>query len=116
MYSQVTISSKLLKIKDDENSKERIIDNVKNGDHNLGLKDLFRNSEVRKITIVMFVNWIVCSLGYYGISLGAANLGGDVFLSNILLALIEIPSYIYCALVSDYWGRKTVFIRYNNSL
>ena len=110
------ISSKLLKIKDDENNKERIIDDVKNGDHNLGLKDLFKNSEVRKITIVMFVNWIVCSLGYYGISLGAANLGGDVFLSNILLALIEIPSYIYCALVSDYWGRKTVFIRYNKSL
>ena len=111
MYSQVTISSKLLKIKDEENNKEKSID-VKNGDHNLVLKDLFRNPEVRKITIIMFVNWIVCSLGYYGISLGAANLGGDIFVSNILLALIEIPSYVYCALVSDYWGRKTVFIRY----
>ena len=108
------ISPKLLKIKDDENNKERIIDDEKN--HNLGLKDLFKNSEIRKITLVMFVNWIVCSLGYYGISLGAANLGGDVFVSNILLALIEIPSYIFCALISDYWGRKTVFIRYNNSL
>ena len=33
----------------------------------------------------MFINWIVVTLGYYGISMGAANLGGNVFVSNILL-------------------------------
>ena len=68
---------------------------------------------MRKITLIMFVNWIVVTLGYYGISMGAANLGGDVFVSNILLALIEVPSYIVCILIMDYWGRKPIFVRYD---
>ena len=76
------------------------------------MKDLFKTPEVRKNTIIMFINWIVVTLGYYGISMGAANLGGNVFVSNILLALIEIPSYIFCLLVLDYWGRKPLFVRY----
>ena len=73
---------------------------------------MFKTPEVRKITIVMFINWMVVTLGYYGISMGASNLGGNVFLSNTLLALIEIPSYIFCILVLDYWGRKPVFVWY----
>ena len=77
----------------------------------LGISDLFKNPDVRKITLIMFVNWIVVTLGYYGISMGASNLGGDIFVSIILLSLIEIPSYIFCILVMDYWGRKPIFVR-----
>ena len=112
----MTLSPHLLNIDDEpDKTNEKAIEaekeEIKPDVPQLGIKDLFRDSEVRKITLIMFVNWIVVTLGYYGISMGAANLGGDVFVSNILLALIEVPSYIFCILIMDYWGRKPIFVR-----
>ena len=103
---QIILSPELLRISDEDTK------NVDPAETKLGIKDMFKTPEVRKITIVMFINWIVVTLGYYGISMGAANLGGNVFVSNTLLALIEIPSYIFCLLVLDYWGRKPLFVWY----
>ena len=107
MFLQVILSPKLLRI--DEDTKDIIV-NV--AETKLGVKDMFKNPEMRLISIVMFINWIVVTLGYYGISMGAANLGGNVFVSNMLLASIEIPAHIFCMLVLDYWGRKPVFVWY----
>ena len=78
----------------------------------LGIKDIFKNPDTRKFTLIMWINWIVVTLGYYGISMGASNLGGDVFVSSILISLIEIPSYIFTILLMDHWGRKPMFVRY----
>ena len=75
-----------------------------------GISDLFNDSDVRRNTLIMFVNWMVCTLGYYGISMGAANLGENIFISIISLAFIEIPSYIFCICIMDHWGRKPIFI------
>jgi len=48
-------------------------------------------------------------LGYYGISLSATNFNSNKFVSSILTSLIEIPSYMFCSLVMDSWGRKPIF-------
>ena len=48
--------------------------------------------------------------GYYGISMSATGLGGNIFVSFILLAMIEIPSYVFNILVMDHWGRKPIFV------
>ena len=103
---QVILSPELLRISEEDTK------NINPAETKLGIKDLFKTPEVRRNTIVMFINWIVVTLGYYGISMGAANLGGDVFVSNTLLALIEIPSCIFCLIVLDYWGRKPLFVWY----
>ena len=107
MFLQVILSPKLLRIEEDTKDI-----NVNVAENKLGVKDMFKNPEMRLISIVMFINWIVVTLGYYGISMGAANLGGNVFVSNMLLASIEIPAHIFCMLVLDYWGRKPVFVWY----
>ena len=39
------------------------------------MKDLFIISDVRKNTVIMFIYWIATCLGFYGINLGAGNLG-----------------------------------------
>jgi len=52
----------------------------------LGPKDLFSNATMTKITVVLFYNWIACSIGYYGISLGIGDIGSDVFVSFILVS------------------------------
>jgi len=51
----------------------------------LGLKSLFANWTVTRMSLAMFVNWIASSLGYYGISLGIGDIGSDVFLNFILV-------------------------------
>ena len=103
---QVKISPHLLEVKEEkENEAQNEIP------QQLGIKDIFKNPDTRKFTLVMWINWIVVTLGYYGISMGASNLGGDVFVSSILISLIEIPSYVFTILLMDHWGRKPMFVR-----
>ena len=106
-FFQVKISPHLLEVKEEkENEAQKEIP------QQLGIKDIFKNPDTRKFTLIMWINWIVVTLGYYGISMGASNLGGDVFVSSILISLIEIPSYVFTILLMDHWGRKPMFVRY----
>ena len=100
---------------------------VENEDKNqLGLKDLFRK-DILIITLVMFFNWPIITMGYFGLGLSMTELGGNIFVDFILGALVEvginiscmtvtvcvlkIPGYLLCALLIDIWGRKPFFIR-----
>ncbi len=51
----------------------------------LGLKSLFATPTMTKITLIMWVNWIVVTIGYYGISLGIGDVGSDVFINFLLV-------------------------------
>ena len=75
-----------------------------------GISDMFRGSQV-KITLAMFVCWPVITMLYYGLSLSAdkIKMTENVYLSYILVTLIEIPSYIILPLIIDKWGRKPLF-------
>lgn len=55
----------------------------------------------------MFI-WFVCSLVYYGLTLSAGDLGGNIYANLALSGLIEIPSYPICIyLINQKWfGRK----------
>lgn len=55
----------------------------------------------------MVINWIVATLSYYGLSL-SASLSNDVFTTFTVTALMEIPSYLFCIMVVDRWGRKPI--------
>ncbi|KAG8578981.1 hypothetical protein GDO81_010680 [Engystomops pustulosus] len=56
--------------------------------------DLIRTHNIRIITILTIMFWLIVSIGYFGISLNTPNLNGDPFLNCFLLAAIEVPSYI----------------------
>ena len=62
------------------------------------------------MTSLLFFNSLYFDPGYYGISMSATGLGGNIFVSFILTALVEIPSYIFNILVMDHWGRKPIFV------
>ena len=42
--------------------------------------------------------------------MSATSFGSNIFVSSILAALIEVPSYIFCIFVLDRWGRKPLFV------
>ena len=56
----------------------------------------------------MSINWIVSTMCWYGLSLNSVNLPGNIYVSFVLSALIEIPSYIFVMLTMDGLGRKTI--------
>jgi len=74
------------------------------------LKDLFRPSQLR-ITLAFFVCWPVVTLLYYGLTLSAdkIHMTDNLYLSYILMALSEIPAYIFLPMLIDVWGRKPLF-------
>ena len=65
-----------------------------------GLKDMFRKSQLR-ITLAMFICWPVITMLYYGLSLSAdkIHMTDNVYLSYILVSLIEMPAYIFLPLI-----------------
>lgn len=84
-------------------------DNRKNlvSDEKYTVLDLLKTPNLRKITLNMWVNWLVVSLVYYGLALEAGNLGNlDFYLSNFISGAVEIPAYILTILVLDKVGRK----------
>ena len=73
-------------LKDDGVSNAKSEDD--DDDIQLGFKSLFQKANVRTISIVLFINWTLVNLGYYGVSLSSGNLSDDIFVSYILISLI----------------------------
>ena len=89
------------------------IDDIKNSGGNqeqLGFLHLFKGRKVTTYTLVMFLNWMVATLVYYALSLNSVNLAGNTYINFALSAFVEIPSYIFCVLVMDGWGRKPILV------
>ena len=54
----------------------------------LGIKSLFEKPNVRIITIVLFINWVLINLGYYGVTMSSGNLNDNIFLSYFLISIV----------------------------
>eukprot|EP00913_Durusdinium_trenchii_P011318 g10630.t1 len=60
---------------------------------------------VRRQTIALAVCFIACGCGFYGLSYSAGQLGPNVYLSSILLALPDIVGYL-AVLTAEWVGKK----------
>ena len=50
--------------------------------------------------VVMAFNWIVATVCYYGLTLNSVGIGSSVFTSFSLSSAMEIPAYIFAAMVN----------------
>nr|XP_027228861.1 LOW QUALITY PROTEIN: solute carrier family 22 member 15-like [Penaeus vannamei] len=71
-----------------------------------GVRDLVSHPYVLLLTLIQIFSWFVNSCTYYGLTMAASNLGGDVYISTALSGLIEIPACITAAAVIDRVGRR----------
>ncbi|CAG0891453.1 unnamed protein product, partial [Darwinula stevensoni] len=76
---------------DDEKHQRR--EKMTKGDGRMSLWVLLHSPSLLIRTINLCYAWFVCSLDYYGLSMNAALLGGDLFLNFALISAIEIPAY-----------------------
>ena len=81
-----TIDQVIEQCKLDEKSKSM-------GKH-LSIFNIFTRKHLLKNSLIVFFLWFVNSGTYYGLSLGASNLGGNPYLNFMISAAVEIPAYL----------------------
>ena len=54
------------------------------------------------------IKFSISYVGYYGISMVSVKIGSNAYISQILAALMGIPSYVFCIFLMDIWGRKPI--------
>ncbi|XP_075867317.1 solute carrier family 22 member 13 isoform X2 [Nelusetta ayraudi] len=54
--------------------------------------DLVRTPQMRKRAFILFYVWFVNVLVYYGLSLGVSRLGTNLYLTQFVFGLVEIPA------------------------
>ncbi|XP_019363429.1 PREDICTED: solute carrier family 22 member 15-like isoform X1 [Gavialis gangeticus] len=72
---------------------------------------LVKHPVLRWRTVILMYIWYVCSLVYYGLTLNAGELGGNLYLNVALYGLVEVPAFPLCMFfIEKPWSgrRKTM--------
>ncbi|XP_031617950.1 organic cation transporter protein [Contarinia nasturtii] len=72
------------------------------------LLDLFRYPNLRRKTLLIFLDWFVNSATYYGLSWNTSNLGGNDYVNFIISGAVEFPAYTFLLLTLNRWGRRNI--------
>ncbi|XP_041048802.1 solute carrier family 22 member 5-like [Carcharodon carcharias] len=67
---------------------------------------LFKTHNIRTITIINLLVWMILTAEYYGLSLNTPNLHGDDYLNCFFAAAIEVPAYIAAWLFLQRFSRR----------
>ncbi|XP_010013302.1 PREDICTED: solute carrier family 22 member 15-like, partial [Nestor notabilis] len=76
-----------------------------------GILNLVKHPVLRWRTVVLMYIWYVCSFVYYGLTLNAGELRGNLYLNVALSGLVEVPAFPLCMFfVEKSWSgrRKTM--------
>ncbi|KAJ7997177.1 hypothetical protein DPEC_G00226250 [Dallia pectoralis] len=68
--------------------------------------DLLRTSNIRWVSITLWLVWIILSIGYFALSLNTSNLAGSSYLNCFLSAATEVPAYTMAWLMFRYCPRR----------
>nr|XP_046260941.1 solute carrier family 22 member 5-like isoform X2 [Scatophagus argus] len=76
----------------------------------LGFLDLLRTTNIRKITLMLWLMWFSLSVSYFGLSFNMSSLYGNPFLNYFLVTVVELPAYTASWLAARYLPRRLSFI------
>uniref|UniRef100_A0A672HKU2 Solute carrier family 22 member 13b n=1 Tax=Salarias fasciatus TaxID=181472 RepID=A0A672HKU2_SALFA len=94
------------------NVTEDLLNNVRTADthqseSNIGnVLDIFRIPYLRKRTLIMSCVWFAVNLLYFGLSLNVGTFGLDVYLTQLIFGLVEIPARLITLPCLQYFGRR----------
>ena len=75
--------------------------------------DLFRTPQMCGKTLILYGNWFIISLTYYGLTLNSTDLGNDFHANFMINGAFEFPAYVLALVLVRYTGRR---IPYASSL
>lgn len=82
-------------------------------DNKGNLFDLFRTANLRKKTLAVFFNWMVCGLCFYGLAQYMGEIGGNIFINVASSGLIELPGAFLCIYLMEKFGRRNTLLSAN---
>eukprot|EP00106_Octopus_bimaculoides_P002413 XP_014769855.1 PREDICTED: organic cation transporter protein-like isoform X2 [Octopus bimaculoides] len=105
IYRKIAKTNKTEFPEDDADLEEPIICNTKKG----SLIDLFKSRILFSRSLIIFFNWGVINMVYYGLLFSSGDLTSNLYLSSFLSGLAEIPAYIILIFTLDRLGRKPLY-------
>ena len=70
------------------------------------IRNLLRLRKLQLITVITCYNWFINGAVYYGLTLAAGNIGGDIYTGTALSGAVEIPAIFLAYYVIEYYGRR----------
>ncbi|KAK3097593.1 hypothetical protein FSP39_011253, partial [Pinctada imbricata] len=67
---------------------------------------LFTEKSLAIRTCIIFYNWMVASMVFYGLSLNTGALYGNLYVNFIIMALVEFPGHFLPIVLIDRFGRR----------
>ncbi|XP_028933111.1 solute carrier family 22 member 13-like isoform X2 [Ornithorhynchus anatinus] len=67
---------------------------------------LFHYQHLRKVTLILLAVWFVDSLVYYGLSLNVGSFGLNIYLTQLVFGLVELPARFGCIFMLQRFGRR----------
>ncbi|XP_050996239.1 solute carrier family 22 member 13 [Acomys russatus] len=68
--------------------------------------DLFKHPHLRKMTLILIAVWFVDSMVYYGLSFQVGDFGLDIYLTQLIFGVVEVPARLSSILIMEKLGRK----------
>ncbi|XP_028292393.1 solute carrier family 22 member 5-like isoform X2 [Gouania willdenowi] len=72
----------------------------------LGFLDLLRTTNIRCMTLILWLFWFSNTLCYFGVSFNMSNLSGNPYMNYFLLFAIELPGYTASYLAIRFFTRR----------
>ncbi|XP_029465582.1 solute carrier family 22 member 15-like isoform X2 [Rhinatrema bivittatum] len=87
---------------------------VKDRNSGLGILGLVKHPVLRWRTVILMYIWYVCSFVYYGLTLNAGELKGNLYLNVALYGLVEVPAFPLCLFfIERPWsGRRRAIVAF----
>ena len=73
---------------------------------NVSVLDLFRKPHMCGKTLILYGNWFVIALMYYGLTLNSSDLGDDFHINFMINGALEFPAYTLTLILVRYCGRR----------
>ncbi|KAK6494190.1 solute carrier family 22 member 5-like isoform X1 [Huso huso] len=74
--------------------------------HSYTYIDLIRTTNIRNVSIINFIVWMIITIGYFGLSLNTPNMIGDPYVNCFISAATEIAAYISAWAILKYTPRR----------
>ncbi|KAM7401224.1 hypothetical protein PAMA_005422 [Pampus argenteus] len=79
---------------------------VKETEKKGGIIILMQSSVLRKYFLTIILAWFSLNVTYYCLSFNVGNFGLDIFLTQLMFGLTELPAHILCIWLLEALGRK----------
>ncbi|XP_068604840.1 solute carrier family 22 member 13 [Brachionichthys hirsutus] len=76
----------------------------------LGIVALLQSAVLRKYFLTVLLAWFSLNVAYFSLSFNVATFGLDVFLTQLVFGLSEVPAHVICIWLLEVLGRKASVI------